>query len=210
MTMILTKEIPCPVCGSYFTANLYATINVSLDPLLKVEFLNGQINRVTCPNCKEEGLVPIPLLYHDMDNHIMVFVTWNNELNWGQQEVLYKESVLAPMPFSMMEIYRNRVVFGYSQLAEKIRIFDSGLDDKIIECLKFLHTISDQKQAGRILKILFSEVKGDDIVFADLDSDNAFSFPRKTYDDILNNQGAMDSLLASFKDAYYINVNRLL
>ena len=215
MTQILTEEIRCPVCGKSFTIELYGTINVSLDPSLKVTFLNHEINHVACPKCKVEEVVPYPLLYHDMDSELMVSAVWNDELNWEQEETAYKDlqrelNAVSSSTSSYMGTYTHRLVFDYNQLVEKIRIFDSGLDDRIIEYLKFLYVGSDQKAAGRMPKILFSHVEGDKLMFVNIHSNTSLCMARKQYDDILNNQGVTDSLSASFKDAYYVNVNRLL
>jgi len=53
---------------------LYTTVNVTVDPDLKVELLAGRLNRVTCPECGRQQRLETELLYHDMDRRIAIWV----------------------------------------------------------------------------------------------------------------------------------------
>ena len=72
MTRQRTIELECPKCGEKQSLTLYDSINVSLDPSLKEKLFKGEINIFQCKKCKEKAFVPMPLLYHDMEKHLLV------------------------------------------------------------------------------------------------------------------------------------------
>lgn len=49
------------------------SVNVDLDPELKVKVMDGSLFTWTCPNCKKSFNAPYSFLYHDMTNNFMVF-----------------------------------------------------------------------------------------------------------------------------------------
>ena len=73
LTKQIKREIQC-LCGAYFEATLYTSVNVQLNPVLKEELLDGRLNLVTCSECGREQHVEIPLLYHDMERRIAIQV----------------------------------------------------------------------------------------------------------------------------------------
>jgi hypothetical protein len=72
--------IQCPVCGAQFSAPIESIIDVSRDPQLKAQFLQGNINVAQCPQCGTQAPMTAPLLYHDPTNELAL-VLMPNELN---------------------------------------------------------------------------------------------------------------------------------
>jgi len=224
MTDIRKEDCVCPHCNNGFKTNLYHSINVSLNSSLKTKLFKGEINGVTCPTCKKEIVVATPLLYHDMNNRLWLQVTWEDEEDWKQVEENYRNfltKIITGHPiFARLgpkeEMYKRRLVFGYEQLAEKVVIFDSGLDDRVIEYLKFLYLGSlDPKEKPTVgaLRILFQCIEGNKFMFVFLNSNSGpkyFTIDRKPYDEITEEQSAMETLSQCFRDAFYVNMNRLL
>lgn len=73
MTRSIKQEIQCH-CGTCFEATLYSSVNVKLNPELKRELLDGSLNVVVCPACGEQRSIEIPLLYHDMERRIAIWI----------------------------------------------------------------------------------------------------------------------------------------
>ena len=67
-----TLEIECTECGAEGYLEGWASINVSLNPELKDELLDGKLNVYECDKCGTSMHIHAPLLYHDMDNEFMV------------------------------------------------------------------------------------------------------------------------------------------
>jgi hypothetical protein len=72
MTRVRTVELDCTSCSTKRSVDVYDSINVSLDPTLKEKLFKGEINFFQCEKCKEKAFIPVPLLYHDMEKHILV------------------------------------------------------------------------------------------------------------------------------------------
>lgn len=67
MTLQRKEQIKCPECGNIQMVTVWSSINVSLDPMLKDELFKATINVFDCEGCDLKMLLPVPLLYHDMD-----------------------------------------------------------------------------------------------------------------------------------------------
>lgn len=72
MTCQRIIEITCMNCNRTQEMTIYESINVTLDPTLKEKLFKGEINIFQCHTCRKKEFIAIPLLYHDMANHIMV------------------------------------------------------------------------------------------------------------------------------------------
>lgn len=73
MSKPVQKEFICD-CGRAFSAPVYKSANVTLDPTLGDAIASGRFNLVACPACDREWLAEIPFLYHDMDRDLAVWV----------------------------------------------------------------------------------------------------------------------------------------
>ena len=81
MSSISIKSLKCPNCNKEFEFGTYDSINVTLNPDLKKDVLNGNIFKCRCPNCNEEGPLIYPFLYHDMEKHFMIHLANYNDDN---------------------------------------------------------------------------------------------------------------------------------
>jgi hypothetical protein len=58
-------QIQCPNCGTTYQTPIRTVVDVGQNPQLRQAFLSGQLNLALCPNCKQGGLIEVPLVYHD-------------------------------------------------------------------------------------------------------------------------------------------------
>lgn len=74
---VMSKEVNlniiCPFCGNDQTVSAYTSVNVTLDPYLRTEIFNDNLNTFSCLRCEIVSLIPINLLYHDMDRQFGVW-----------------------------------------------------------------------------------------------------------------------------------------
>jgi len=61
------KKIECPECGHNREVVVWSSINVQFNPEAKEELLEGKINSFHCDNCGCKRIIPLALLYHDME-----------------------------------------------------------------------------------------------------------------------------------------------
>ena len=140
MSSISIKSLKCPNCNKEFEFGTYDSINVTLNPDLKKDVLNGNIFKCRCPNCNEEGPLIYPFLYHDMEKHFMIHLE-----SFDKEEL---NNVLKKMDDMMTDLtndkfnYRHRLVNNIKDLIEKIIILDNDLNDKVIEMIKCMVKIN--------------------------------------------------------------------
>jgi hypothetical protein len=58
-------QIQCPNCGTTYQTPIRTVVDVGQNPQLRQAFLSGQLNLALCPNCRQGGLIEVPLVYHD-------------------------------------------------------------------------------------------------------------------------------------------------
>lgn len=95
-------SLNCPVCGTALQAEVYTVVDVGLEPGLRGRLLRGRLNTILCPVCGAEGFIAAPLLYHDPDRELLVFLAPPEaEMNDQEQQHLLGQltnQVMARLP----------------------------------------------------------------------------------------------------------------
>lgn len=60
-------------CGEELTLTLWDSVN-TCDEELAYAFLSGVINSVLCPSCDLVCFIPVPVLYHDLERGLMIWI----------------------------------------------------------------------------------------------------------------------------------------
>ena len=143
MSMHHIEQIKCPKCGKDAEFEIWNSINVDLNPEMRERVLDGTLYNFKCQHCGHEDKIAYPILYNDMTHNFMIYYCDEN----GVKE--YEDALTNLMDNELTkEITENakyRIVTNYFQLAEKIKIFESGLDDRMIELLKLDQIITCNK-----------------------------------------------------------------
>lgn len=80
-------QVSCPNCRMPVSATMEQLFDVAQDPGAKRRFLSGRFNIINCPNCRYQGQVATPLLYHDPDKELLLsFVPMELGLPQAEQE----------------------------------------------------------------------------------------------------------------------------
>lgn len=120
------NKVTCQGCGCEQDFIAWESLNVTLDRERKEELIKGDLTRFTCEKCGWSGQVDYPLLYHDMEKHLMIWLVCDGF-----------EPDLSNLPFvHKMTDYRFRFVSSLNELIEKIVLFDAGFDDRLMEFFK--------------------------------------------------------------------------
>jgi len=181
MSIERPHEVKCPDCGTENTVIIHNSINVTVDPEKKPMVLNRSLFKFRCKKCGREADLSYCPLYHDMNEKYMIGVVQD-------KESAYKEKVpdigieMGPKFSMLADGYRFRIVCGITGLIEKIKIFDSKLDDYAVEMVKLLV----YPQLKNPKKILFCDTNEKKITFLvmyeDSKKDKGISVERKFYD----------------------------
>lgn len=128
--------ITCPECQKESEFVMWESINTMLDPEMKSAVRDRSAFLFTCPVCGAKSYVDYGFLYHQMEDQIMIHYAASDK----DAEDIYDLVTGKTMPDMMKEMvdsnYLIRIVRSQNQLREKLAIFDSGLDDRIIEIFK--------------------------------------------------------------------------
>jgi len=132
MSKISKIKIKCSECGKKFKTDFWASVNISINPELKGKVLSGEINTKTCPKCSSSVKIEHPILYHDMDNKILLWIHWLTKEDVDKIPEKDKENVRKIMRLKyeneidsrvryVFEDYKKDVVFNKDDLNKKIK-----------------------------------------------------------------------------------------
>ncbi len=75
-------------CGTEFTADIYQSVNVTLEPQLLYRLLAGSLNVATCPNCGRTAAAAQPFVYHDIARGLFAYVLPRAEVSTEERNAI--------------------------------------------------------------------------------------------------------------------------
>lgn len=184
-------QINCPKCGLTQPVELHESVNVQVNPQLRDELLGNRLNLVVCTNCKATFRVDKSLLYNDPAHQIMIYLIPLKESDYDQGERLFAESLqrlngALPKDFVTPGV---SLVFNRFELVERIFLVEAGLNERIIEYIKYLiYTKNLTQMDPRRKNLLFdaqdSTEKALCFVIQDVETrklESAVQYDRNTY-----------------------------
>ena len=116
--------------------------NAARTPELRDAAIAGTLNRPPCPACGKAHAASATLVYADPPRGHWISVALLDELaRWGEIEsaaLVAFQTGLASTGANTPGAARVRIVFDLDELRERLVIWDAGLDDSVIECVKLL------------------------------------------------------------------------
>ena len=200
MAMRSKVTFQCPKCLKNVEAEQWSAVNGDKNPQQKLKLLEGTLFKVKCKNCGNVATVGYPLIYNDTKQNYMIWLVYDDQEIKHVTEY-YKKSKSDSISDDDTEAAdpecRQRIVLSPDALREKIMIFDSGLDDKIIEIMKLAYA----KEAQRTLKndsiaaAFFSNRDGEQQIEMYTEKGKAFSSPvsQKIYEHLEDKYGGKAS-----------------
>jgi hypothetical protein len=140
MSQQRSYPITCPQCKTSFDADLYDAVNVSENAELKELLLVNKLNLVVCPNCEFNYRVDKNLLYNDPDNHLLIYLMSADldELDVIEDEFLDSMATIQSLMPDNTVPPDVQLVIDRNELVERIFLQDNGLDERIIEHVKYI------------------------------------------------------------------------
>ncbi len=193
MSDVAKQMILCPHCHrtSYF--NIWNSINTKTHPETYGLVRNLSLFRFCCPYCRQTSTINYSFLYHQMENGLMIYYIPEDEELKNAQELLkvvsggtqqdnkttpYTDTAAGERLLeNALAHYRYRIVRTHEEFLEKLAIFDSGLDDRIIELAKVILGAQAERQfskSGFLVKSAFFTIDNETmekrLVFRDKNS----------------------------------------
>jgi CpXC protein len=142
-------------CGFNFQGEVFDSLHVSRRPDIREQILAGTFHGFPCSQCGKRVTVETRLAYTDFPRKQWFTMYPRIDIRHRDELVDFaKRSFQATMVERAAELARSwapemtqRVIFGLASLREKLIVFDAGLDDRTIECLK----LQMYRQTGLVL-----------------------------------------------------------
>ncbi|MGI6193321.1 MAG: CpXC domain-containing protein [Christensenellales bacterium] len=158
MSIRLNEKVTCPKCGFMYEHECCPSVNATTDPSLREQVVSGSLCVTTCPNCSVVTRLVYPCLYQDPERGFSVYFLPRTEARSipaaGEMESLMEG----------IAVKTRRLVDDYTELMEKIAIFELGLDDRVMELFKAYTAISMMSVPNAAFKpdTLVFQGRGDD------------------------------------------------
>ena len=217
---------PTPVtclCGNKFTAYTARSINAGRAPEVKKKIIEGSFHKAECPKCNKELTIDKEFSYSDFKHNLFIKIKpFDQRHKWlNASEALSREVQLIPETLKAKNDLQYRVVFGLSELKEKILAHENKFDDRHIELAKILlmyeHPFLMRKAR---LRIILDAVNDDELFFiAYYDHDPktyALEMPRWVVEDMRKNDAQIKEWVKKnqkedifdLKDDHWVNIWR--
>lgn len=176
MSMRDKVTVSCPKCGSSIDVQQWSAVNGDKNPEQKQKLLDGTLFDAVCKRCGHKATVGYPLLYNDPAQNIMIWLVFDDD-EVRHVTDYYKSSKNGNDTEQADPACRQRIVRDAFRLREKLMIFDSGLDDKIVEIAKLAYAQSVQRQNphDKIAAAFFSSEGGENHIEIYSESGGAYT-----------------------------------
>lgn len=148
--------IRCPQCGHEQTVELFDAVNVKEDPSLRARLMENKLNAVTCPGCSFSFRVDKNLVYSDPERKLLIFWVPTAEADYARGEeqfvsMLRELSGLLPDDMHAPSVH---LVFSRVELVERIFLAEAGLDERLIEYIKYTLYTRNAARLNPVSKVL--------------------------------------------------------
>jgi hypothetical protein len=149
----LKRKLVC-FCEHEFESEIADSVDLAEQPEARRAILEGDFQTIHCPGCGKALKPEFPVLVRE-PGRTLFFVP---ELD----RVAYYRGKL---PYPVGEV--DRVAIGYDELVEKLRIRDAGLDDRVVEVLKYylLQKALEHYEGEAEVRLLFHSKDDSGLVF---------------------------------------------
>jgi hypothetical protein len=149
------RKLVC-LCEYEFEEDIPESVDLSKEPKLEQAILAGDFLTSRCPNCGKLLKPEFPVLIRDPASEVTLYFV--PELDRGP---FYRGALSYPIG----EV--TRVAIGYDELVEKFLIKRAGLDDRVVEVLKYylLQKALERASEEGDVRILFAALEPQSLVF---------------------------------------------
>lgn len=176
----LKEKFTCNKCNFEQDVNIFPYINFNENPDYYDLVKNLSIFKVECQNCKNNVYIKYDCMFLNEDKKYILYVLSNKEMiNSFRNQIRYiVESSLNSDDKYNFDEYTSRLVFNYNELIEKLIIFELGLNDKIIEILKYGLYKNKINTSTKFDTVYFDGLNGMSLEFVLLSSTNNDDFEK--------------------------------
>lgn len=193
MSIPVDRTIKCPKCGETLKFTMWQSINTMMS-FARKDIISGKLFEVECGNCGQTTRVIYPILFNDLEHQVMIHYVPPERVDTALSSV----KIITKMGS------RARVVTSVNELREKAMIFESDLDDRVIEVQKLIAMRQVKNQlGGEKIQAMFFNTDGN--LRFEMDVDGQGGYVPLNMDDYAELKEAMSPSFELFEDEYCIN-----
>ena len=159
----------CPSCAASVAARIALGAHVTRAPQIREQVLARTFHQFVCGHCATQLDLAQPFVYTDFDRDQWILVrNVDEERDWRMWEQRLKDDITrafehgSPLVHDISKRLFARVVFGYEALREKLVIWNAGLEDAIVECIKVRALSTDPSLGGPDARLIVDSIDEDD------------------------------------------------
>ena len=133
MSNAYSTTLTCPHCHQAFDATVDRTIDAETDSDLLRLILEGTYGQTTCPHCLTKLYADTPLTVMDREHGTTLEFTATTDPIVVQRTAEHLMATIAERSANQ----QYRLVMHFDDLREKLIMLKSGLDDRVVEVMKF-------------------------------------------------------------------------
>lgn len=123
----------CPFCQTLLKIPHLTFISSAHNPEEKLSAMHGHLLQVKCPVCHSQVGLQNMISYEDETNHLMMY--YEPDIQKADTLIIRLHEKLKTASWFSRNL-KYRVVTTREDFYEKVRIFDAGLNDRVIEIMK--------------------------------------------------------------------------
>lgn len=150
-------QVNCPSCRQPVVVEVQQVFDVAEDALAKQKILSNAVNFLRCPNCGYQGMLGVPLIFHDPENELLLTFfppDLNKTINEQEKQIgPMINRIIDHLPQEQRKAYllQPQSMLTYQTLIEKI-LESEGITKEMLE---------DQQKKVKLLERLLTTAKDD-------------------------------------------------
>ena len=139
----MKRKLVC-FCEHEFESEVQDEVDLDREPQARQAILSGDFQTIRCPSCGKELKPEFPVTVREPGRTLFMVP----ELD---RVAFYRGTLSYPVA------HADRVAIGYDELVEKLRIREAGLDDRVVEVLKYylLQKVLEHYEGEAEVRLLF-------------------------------------------------------
>jgi hypothetical protein len=170
----IKANFKCEKCGNIQDVNIFPYINFNENPEYYALVKELDVFKITCDNCNTDAIVKYDALYLNEKEKYFIYLLTDKDLvqKFRHQITYFIETVLNKDEKYNFDEFKTRLVFNTNQLVEKLAIFEIGLNDKVIEIIKYGFYENNLIDTTRFDSVYFDGIKETKLEFVLFSSEN--------------------------------------
>ena len=170
----IKANFKCEKCGNIQDVNIFPYINFNENPEYYALVKELDVFKIICDKCNTDAIVKYDALYLNEKEKYFIYLLTDKDLvqKFRHQITYFIETVLNKDEKYNFDEFKTRLVFNTNQLVEKLAIFEIGLNDKVIEIIKYGFYENNLIDTTRFDSVYFDGIKETKLEFVLFSSEN--------------------------------------